>query len=233
MSERNLLEDKRRFSLKAVIIGLLVDIIGTTIIGVLIGIIAGIIIATSVVSPEEIGEKFSNFTVFKIVLLLNGLFFSAFGGYLAARIAKISELKHSFITGVLSVLTGILFLLIMPEMTTLDWSQIASLLLTIPFALIGGYVRMFNPKKDNENVIYGSEKRKNKKRILIGCSIAIGSIIILAIIVIFFFFRYFPKVVLKMPSDLKNPAVLKGSGFISKSIFSDIFLRANQIGDVS
>ena len=82
---------------------------------------------------------------FNFSLLFAGLFFTVLGGYIAAKIAKIAELKHALAVGILSLLTGGLIAVIfrIPIKNWFDWS---CYLLTIPLALLGGYIRMKTKK---------------------------------------------------------------------------------------
>jgi|GEM_PF-1082837 len=232
MTEKDALKERRKISLKAIVIGWLTDIIASTLVVGAILIIAGIIFAASGAGFEQIAEQLNSVGL-QIVLYLIGFSFTTFGGYIAARIAKNSELKHAFWMGFLSMLAGIIFLLIMPK-PTFRWYQIVLQLLAIPFALLGGYIRTITKKPEVDLIISAEDiKKSKKKKILIGCSIALGSIIVLLAILIFFVFHYLPRKQFEVPSELKNPSILKNSNLFTKSVFSNIILRENQLGDVT
>ena len=63
----------------------------------------------------------------------------------------------------------------------------------------------------------------NKKKLFIGCSVALGVVILLIIVGVFFAYKYFISPIIssrtKMPEELKTPGVLTGSDFLSKEIF--------------
>jgi hypothetical protein len=68
----------------------------------------------------------------------------------------------------------------------------------------------------------------NWKKVLIGCSISLAVLVVLAGVGGYFAFRHFTRFLphalempsrLEMPSDLANPTVLVGSGFVSRTLF--------------
>lgn len=147
--------DKNKLNKKAVIIGLLVDIAGSIVVWLVIAVVAGIIIGTRLAITEP-GLKSAEITArieqqltpsvgFNLSFLFIGLFFTGLGGYIAAKIAKFAELKHAFAVGILSLVTGVLVTVIfrIPIKNWFDWS---GYLLTIPLALLGGYIRMKTKK---------------------------------------------------------------------------------------
>ncbi len=97
--------------LKAVTLGLLVDIGGTTAGSLLLGILYGIWLAASGVSVEEIAAAsegaIKESWLFWISTAM-GLGFSLLGGYVCARIARRNELRLGGILAVLSALLGYL-----------------------------------------------------------------------------------------------------------------------------
>jgi hypothetical protein len=96
---------------KAVLLGAIVDIVGTLVVGTLVAVTYGASLAASGASVEDIDAMSSNIPVDSwqfIVGLLIGCGFSLLGGYVCARIAKRSEYKLGCILGGISVLAGLL-----------------------------------------------------------------------------------------------------------------------------
>jgi len=139
---------EKKFSVKAVVIGWLVAVVGSAIIG---GIIAAIFAFTLVgpdMDPVQIQEQLADSIGLQSAGLIVGLIFSILGGYLAALIAKFAELKHALWVGILSVLIGLLGFL-MPQQAGL-LLLLAGIILTIPAALLGGYLRAVTRKDQAE-----------------------------------------------------------------------------------
>jgi hypothetical protein len=147
--------DENKLNKKAVIIGLLVDIAGSIVASLIIAVAAGIIMGANLAITEpglksaeisaRIEQQLTASVGFNLSFLFIALFFTGLGGYIAAKIAKIAELKHALAVGILSLLTGVLITIIFrfPVKTLFDWS---GYLLTIPFAVLGGYVRIKTKK---------------------------------------------------------------------------------------
>jgi hypothetical protein len=97
--------------LKAVTIGLLVDIGGSIVATLLLAVVYGIILGASGATQEEIeaATSVSTDSWFFYIGTLIGCAFSALGGYVCARIARQSEHRLGAILAGLSVLIGLLF----------------------------------------------------------------------------------------------------------------------------
>ena len=128
-------------SFKAILIGFLVDILGSSIVAGIIGFIIGYRLGASGVPPTEIPERLAQMTGMQIVALIVGLLFSMFGGYVAALVAKENEIQNATATGVFSVIIALLSTLIFTQSAPL-WFNVAAYLLTIPAAYLGGYLRL-------------------------------------------------------------------------------------------
>jgi hypothetical protein len=95
---------------KAVVLGLVVDIGGTLGASVVLGIVYGFHLAASGASGEELAELSANIPLDSWVGIAStvlGCAFSALGGYVCARIAGRSEYKLGAILGVISTLVGL------------------------------------------------------------------------------------------------------------------------------
>jgi hypothetical protein len=103
---------QRKFiQLKAVLIGMCVDIGGTIIASVLLSFVYGAIVAATGQSAEQITASLKNMphdSWFYIAAMITGLVFSFYGGYLCARIAKGMEYRTGAIQAVCSLCLGLL-----------------------------------------------------------------------------------------------------------------------------
>jgi uncharacterized integral membrane protein len=126
-------------SARAVLVGSLVDILGSFIVGALF---FGVLGATSgVTSAEELARIYDTSLQLQVTTLALGLAMTGVGAYVAARIAKPGlERLHAFAVGVISTTMGFTIVFAAPESAPF-WSQATSLILTIPAAFIGGEIR--------------------------------------------------------------------------------------------
>jgi hypothetical protein len=129
----------KKFSVKAVLIGWVVDIGGSLGVGFLVGVFAGIYLIIKGVSPDRMEEAIYSSFGFLLTSLIIGLFFTGLGGYIAAKIAKTAELKHAFVVGLLSALTGMLYIVLSSNPGPPSFN-IVGLTLVIPIAVLGGYL---------------------------------------------------------------------------------------------
>jgi hypothetical protein len=94
---------------KAVIYGVLVDIIGSTIAGAVLVFVYGIILATRGASPEAIAAAVTTAdptSAFSLAGTAIGLGFSCLGGYVCARVVREAELKWAAVTAAISITIG-------------------------------------------------------------------------------------------------------------------------------
>ena len=125
-------------NVRAVLIGSLVDIVGSFIAG---GIFfAALGVASGAASAEELNAAYDASVTLQLVTLVLGLVMTGAGAYVAARMTKGAERLHAFAVGVISTAIGFTVVFAAPE-TQPFWSQAASLILTIPAAFAGGEVR--------------------------------------------------------------------------------------------
>jgi hypothetical protein len=123
---------------KAIIFGCLADIAGTALFSLVFGMMMTIRATMRGVDAEAASRALIEWssTVHGIAFsLFFGLFFTGFGGYVAARVAKNGMLLNSAFVGSMSILVGLLFMGGSPITVT-----IISLALSIPIALLGGYL---------------------------------------------------------------------------------------------
>lgn len=95
---------------KAVVLGLLVDIGGTFLVGLIFSIGYSVVLASTGSSPEEVmtalGEIGRNRTTFLILAAL-GCACSVLGGYVCARISRCTDYRLGLILGILSAVIGL------------------------------------------------------------------------------------------------------------------------------
>lgn len=130
----------RDISSKAIIIGLLVDIGGTFLFAFTFGLLALMLLPSTGDEIKQI-EDFSRTPVFRTVTPVVGLLFTGLGGYITARISKTEEMKNALFMGIASAAFGIISIFTLSGAEH-SWLDMIALILTILFALLGGYVRM-------------------------------------------------------------------------------------------
>lgn len=97
-------------ALKAIALGLAVDIGGTVLAGAILAFVYGMVLAASGSGAEEIAAAMSTIAtdswLFYTATIV-GLAFSVLGGYVCARVARRSELKLGGILAAVSAVLGI------------------------------------------------------------------------------------------------------------------------------
>lgn len=136
----------RDFSIKAVIYGLLLDVIGTQFFNFIISFAYGFIVGITGTNPEPITPTLYSSESFIVVNLAVGLLFTLSGGFLTAHFAKKLELKHAFIMGASSAF----FRWILSGFQVPNQYYAIGLLLTIPAALLGSYLYKSKFKTQND-----------------------------------------------------------------------------------
>lgn len=129
---------RRGSGVKAVIVGLVVDIGGTFLFGV--GLSMAWLILTGVPSDPEAFQQLSQAPAFFVASATMGALFTVLGGYVAARIANHSEYRYALYLGLWSLAIAVPFALWSPSGQL--WQDTLTLLLTVPCALAGGYLRL-------------------------------------------------------------------------------------------
>jgi hypothetical protein len=99
---------KKGSPIKAVLVGISVDVIGTLVATLAISALYGVIWALRGLPPEGVGPAMLNsaqLSPYKLALTATGLGFSVLSGYLCARIAKRCEYLLALITSLISAAT--------------------------------------------------------------------------------------------------------------------------------
>ena len=140
---------EKNFSLKAILLGWVVDMGSSLVFGLIIGIVMGLILGMSSASTgvdaaaiQTKMEQITRTTQFLIFQLGFGLMFTAIGGFVTAYIAKESELRHAFAMGSLSLASGLLLMSFNHEAIP-GWYWIVAIITTIPSAMMGGALCLF------------------------------------------------------------------------------------------
>jgi hypothetical protein len=124
---------------RAILFGCVADIASTTLFSLTFGMITTFRAILRGVDAEAANQAlvaWSSTTPGIAFSLFFGLFFTGVGGYVAAHVAKNGTLINSGFVGSLGILLGLFFLHASPLIVT-----IVSLALSIPVALLGGYLR--------------------------------------------------------------------------------------------
>ena len=127
----------KRLSLQAIVIGCLVDWLGTLAFGLAFAMGTGVMAALRGVSPKETElalAEWYNSIPGMIFSTLCGFGFTLLGGYVAARISKADNLLPSALVGAMGILLGLVFISETPQAVFL-----LSILLSIPVSILGGF----------------------------------------------------------------------------------------------
>jgi hypothetical protein len=130
---------KKGSPVKAIAIGVAVDIGGTIILSIFLVMIYSAILASEGLSPKEIEYELMNLdphSVFSIVGMVLGGLMTVVAGYLCARIVNYSEYKFTFLLGSISAAFGLMAG--ESQYSTLD--NIFLTVLTVMCALLGAWI---------------------------------------------------------------------------------------------
>ena len=126
---------------KAIIIGLVVDISGSLVSAFILAIAYSVLLTSRGWSPEEIEYHLTNldtYSTFSIITMIVGGIMTVLGGYVCARIVNYSEYKFAFIFGFISAAFG--HIASESYYSTLD--SMALGILTLGCALLGAWLRV-------------------------------------------------------------------------------------------
>lgn len=127
----------RRVELRALLAGVAADWLGTL-------LTAGLLGAAFGVGPETADSRIEELLAtpeFLISATLHGSFFTALGGYVAARLATADPLRHAVVVGLLSlVLAGLLATTPGDGPEPAWWVGAIGYLLAVPAAFAGGWL---------------------------------------------------------------------------------------------
>jgi len=134
--------DQPGSAVKAIVLGLVVDVAGTIVAGTVLAIGWGIMLGASGASGAEIDRFFRESTTFQWVGLCTGLAFTGFGAYVAARVANRSEYRFALMLGLCSLAFGELVLGGLVDGDYPEWARLLGNVLMLPVAFAGGHLRV-------------------------------------------------------------------------------------------
>ncbi len=182
------MSSSRKISIKGIVLGELVDIGGTTlslaVIMIIMGGFSSLQGATETDLNARITREFAPIIPFLTIL---GLCFTFWGGFVCARIAKSAEIMHSSIIGIIGIVLGVLSY--QPQTGVAFWLNIIALILTIPIAVLGGYVAQGRNLKNTQSLLNTNEKNTKQPQIIdktiklpLGVKIVAGYLIVPSLI---------------------------------------------------
>ncbi|MBI2571462.1 MAG: hypothetical protein HYV63_31015 [Candidatus Schekmanbacteria bacterium] len=129
------------YSFRAVALGFAVDVALTTALGLgLVLAVSAVLVGAPAVLGRALIAPYQVARTIEIPFFLIGLFGTAMGAYAAARVAGCFCVLHALSVGLVSTAFSIALMFGLPSPAVLTVGDWASLLLLMPFALIGGYI---------------------------------------------------------------------------------------------
>jgi hypothetical protein len=129
----------KKLRLKAVSVGLLIDILGSFAVGLLLSVVIGAIaVAGGDTSPLHLKELQAS-VLLKIIGLIGTIFFTGLGGYYAAKLSAPNGYSNSLAVGLISLSLGVILSIVQPGITP-QWKVIIGLILTVPAAMVGCHI---------------------------------------------------------------------------------------------
>jgi hypothetical protein len=105
-----------------------------------LGIVGGALLVGQGIPMDRLEAELNSLTWFWVLGLLLGFCGSVFGGYVAAWMGRDFPLRHAIAAGSVSLLFGMVPSFFWENMGPM-WATVAGLALTLPAALLGGYLR--------------------------------------------------------------------------------------------
>jgi hypothetical protein len=121
----------RSLRFKAILWGVLVDIIGT----MTVAMALVLALAVSGIPEAEITARIHGYSGLMLMMIL-GLGFTLIGGYVAGRTAGESEILHGAIVAGIGLVLGLFF----REPGLPLWYELVSFAAVIPLGMVGGYI---------------------------------------------------------------------------------------------
>lgn len=133
-------QSARSISIKAIAIGSAIDIGGSILGGVLYIVVYFMLLASQGVEPEEMQRRALTDPTYYVVSVTLGLAFMTLGAYVAGRVAGRRELAHGLWIALIAIVVSVLLVRAADIIHYPAWYLPASFGLTIPAALLGGYL---------------------------------------------------------------------------------------------
>lgn len=134
------------WNFKAILLGFAADFFGSQIGHGIVAIPIVTALVQSGVPEQQIEQRLLTLPTALFFFMIVGLIFTTIGGFVAAHIAGRDELPHAAATGILSLVTGLVVLSLMPQ--TPVWYNAISAVLVVPCAVLGGFIRSKQPRRE-------------------------------------------------------------------------------------
>lgn len=135
-------------SARALFLGLLADVFVTTVGGV--AAVIGVAVVLTLAGAQQALQEQALLASLPLLIIemVFGPTCTMLGAYVTATLAPTEKLRHALGMGFLSVLTSLVMMAFSPRQGSI-WSYVASCLLLMPAALLGGYLGtvLGQPKK--------------------------------------------------------------------------------------
>ena len=129
-----------RISTRAIVIGSIIDVGGSLLAGLFYTLVLGVVLLAQDVPQAGVESRILADPSYYVACLILGLAFVGAAGFVAARIARMAELTHAAIVGVVGGVIGLILVLVSDTTKWPSWYIPVSFVLTLPFALLGGYL---------------------------------------------------------------------------------------------
>ncbi len=127
-------------SVKAVVIGFLIDFGGGLIAAFVYFVIYVVLLLAQGVPQAAIEGRIMADKSHFVATMIMGFGFTAAGSYIAARIARTRELMHAGIVGFMGIVTGLVLVSTADTSRWPSWYIPVSFSLTLPVAVLSGYI---------------------------------------------------------------------------------------------
>lgn len=134
------------WNFKAILVGFAADFFGSQIGHGIVATPLVMALVQSGVPEQQIEQRLFAMPMALLFFMIVGLIFTTIGGFVAAHVAGRDELPHAAATGILSLVTGLIFLLFMPQ--TPAWYNAIAAVLIVPCAVLGGVIRSKQPRRE-------------------------------------------------------------------------------------
>jgi hypothetical protein len=131
----------------AVIVGFVVDVLGTVVVVIALSIALGVLWVAQGVKPADVDAKakaLGEDPIFLGVTAGIGCAFTLLGAYVAGRMAGVKPVLHGLGVAVLGDLFGVVVTLAFPDAVDGPfWYVVASFVVPLPVGMLGGYLASF------------------------------------------------------------------------------------------
>ncbi|MBV8748271.1 MAG: hypothetical protein JO103_01015 [Candidatus Eremiobacteraeota bacterium] len=146
----------RRFAVKGVLIGGVVDIVSTNLFGIPVVMVA--VFSTATPSSSTVNQSAAFMAllatpVYKVSLFVAGACASILGGYVAAWLAKHDELLNGALSAYLCILSGLIGMVTVAATPSDRLLELAFMPLSPALGLVGGYLRLRQVRSRSPHVV--------------------------------------------------------------------------------